>query len=356
MKLLPSLTAMALALSLVTGCSPAADDTAATTDGATTGDTKFITIGTGGVTGTYYPTGGAICRMVKASESPIRCSVESTGGSVYNVNTIKAGELDFGISQSDTAYQAFNGEGKFADAPVEELRSVLAIYPELLALVVRNDAGIATLEDIKGKSINIDVPGSGTRMTTEAVLAANGIKLEDLALVNELKSSEGPTMLKDRKVDGYFGMFGHPTANIKDAANSVGIDLVPIDGPAIDKLVAENPYYASGVISASDYEGVETDVPSLGVKAVLVTRADMSDDAVATITRSILENFDEFKDTHPAYKNITKESLLDGLAVEQHPAAAAVFEEMGIASSATAAPADVIKVDEVVVVEEAAAT
>lgn len=328
MKLFPSLTAMAFGIAIITGCSQPADDTA--TGGETAGDTKFITIGTGGVTGTYYPTGGAICRMVKAAESPIRCSVESTGGSVYNVNTIKAGELDFGISQSDTAYQAFNGQGKFSDAPVEELRSVLAIYPELLALVVRKDANIATLADIKGKRINIDVPGSGTRMTAESVLAAENISLDDLALVNELKSSEGPTMLKDKKVDGYFGMFGHPTANIKDAANSVGIDLVPIDGAAIDGLIADNPYYAKGVISASDYEGVETDVPSLGVKAVLVTREDMSDDAVTAITQAILDNFDEFKDSHPAYKNITKESLLDGLAVPQHPAAAAVFAKEGI--------------------------
>lgn len=332
MKTLPALSALALGFCLVTGCSQSAnEETAAADQTAETAATKFITIGTGGVTGTYYPTGGAICRMVKAAESPIRCSVESTGGSVYNVNTIKAGELDFGISQSDTAYQAYNGEGKFSDAPVKELRSVLAIYPELLALVVRKDAGIAKLVDVKGKRINIDVPGSGTRMTAEAVFAASGINLDELALVNELKSSEGPTMLKDKKVDGYFGMFGHPTANIKDAANSVDISLVPIDGPAIDKLVADNPYYAKGVISASHYEGVDTDVPSLGVKAVLVTREDMADDAVTAVTQAVLDNFDEFKESHPAYKNITKESLLDGLAVPQHPAAIAAFEKAGIA-------------------------
>ncbi len=216
--------------------------------------------------------------------------------------------MDFGISQSDTAYQAYNGEGKFAEAPVKELRSVLAIYPELLALVVRKDAGIAKLVDVKGKKINVDVAGSGTRMTTEAVFKANGIKLEDLALANELKSSEGPTMLKDKKVDGYFGMFGHPTANIKDAANSVDISLVAIDGEGVDKLIAEYPYYAKGTISAEFYKGVEKDVPSIGVKAVLVTRENMADNAVTAITEAILDNFDEFKSSHPAYKNITKEA------------------------------------------------
>ena len=339
MKLLPTFAASLLAMSVMTGCNQPAEttgETVATDTEAPAGDTKFITIGTGGVTGTYYPTGGAICRMMKDGGSPIRCSVESTGGSVYNVNTIKAGELDFGISQSDTAYQAVNGEGKFADAPVPELRSVMAIYPELLALVVRDDAGISSLEDIKGKRINIDVPGSGTRMTAEEVLAASGIQMSDLALVNELKSSEGPTMLKDKKVDGYFGMFGHPTANIKDAANSVGIDLVPIDGHGIDQMIADYPYFAKGTILSEYYEGVDADVPSIGVKAVLVTRENMADDAVTALTTAILDNFDEFKESHPAYKNITKESLLDGLAVPQHPAAKAVFDEAGIAVATAA--------------------
>ncbi|WP_434353527.1 TAXI family TRAP transporter solute-binding subunit [Psychrobacter sp. HD31] len=328
MKLFPTLAVATLAAAMATGCSNSSDSA---TEAAT--GSKFITIGTGGVTGTYYPTGGAICRMMNENkaETGIRCSVESTGGSVYNVNTIKAGELDFGISQSDTAFQALNGEGKFAEAPVPELRSVMAIYPELLALVVRDDAGIKTLADLKGKKINIDVPGSGTRMTTESVFEANGINTSDLALVNELKSSEGPTMLKDRKVDGYFGMFGHPTANIKDAANSVGINLVPIDGEGVDKLVADYPYYAKGTISADFYEGVDADVPSIGVKAVLVTREDMSDAAVTALTKAILDNFDTFKESHAAYKTITKESLLDGLAVPQHPAAAKVFEEQGLA-------------------------
>ena len=172
-------------------------------------------------------------------------------------------------------------------------------------------------------------------MTAEEVLAASGIQMSDLALVNELKSSEGPTMLKDKKVDGYFGMFGHPTANIKDAANSVGIDLVPIDGHGIDQMIADYPYFAKGTILSEYYEGVDADVPSIGVKAVLVTRENMADDAVTALTTAILDNFDEFKESHPAYKNITKESLLDGLAVPQHPAAKAVFDEAGIANTVT---------------------
>jgi TRAP transporter TAXI family solute receptor len=260
----------------------------------------------------------------------IRCSVESTGGSVYNVNTINANELDFGIAQSDTAYQGYNGEGKFKDKAVKGLRSVLAIYPELLAFVVKKSSGIKSLADVKGKKLNVDIPGSGTRMTTDIVLEASGIKLSDLALANELKSSEGPTMLKDNKIDGYFGMFGHPTANIKDASNSVDIDIIPLDGPAIDALVAKYSYYAKGIISGTFYKGVEKDTPSIGVKAVLVTKDSIDEKIVYTVAKTILDNFDEFKKLHPAYKTITKESLLDGLAVPQHPGAMKAFKEAGL--------------------------
>lgn len=293
---------------------------------------QFITIGTGGVTGTYYPTGGAVCRMVNKlkKQTGIRCSVESTGGSVYNVNTIKAGELDFGISQSDTAYQAYNGQGKFEGKPQKNLRSVIAIYPELLAFVTRKDSGINTFTDMKGKKINIDVPGSGTRMTTEIVMDAFGVKGNSLALKSELKSTEGPNMLKDKKIDGYFGVFGHPTANIKDASNSLDINIVPITGSEIDKLVAKYPYYAKGTISGTFYKGVTEDVPSIGVKAVLVSSTALDENAVYVVTKAILDNFEAFKKLHPAYKTITKKSLLDGLSVPQHKGAIKAFKEAGL--------------------------
>jgi len=293
---------------------------------------QFITIGTGGVTGVYYPTGGAICRMVNKLKktSGIRCSVESTGGSVYNVNTIHQGELDFGISQSDTAYQAYNGIGKFKGKPIKELRSVMAIYPELLTLVVAKRSGIKSIMDVKGKRINIDTPGSGTRMTTEIVLKAFGIKHSDLKQIDELSSSEGPTLLKDDHVDGYFAVFGHPTANIKDAANSVAIDLIPIEGKPVDMLVKKYPYYAKGIISGTFYKGVTHDTPSIGVKAVLCTSAKTSDKVVYTVMKTILDNFAAFKKLHPAYKTITKKSLLDGLSIPQHPGAIKAFKEAGL--------------------------
>lgn len=293
---------------------------------------QFITIGTGGVTGTYYPTGGAVCRLVNKlkKETGIRCSVESTGGSVYNINTIRAGELDFGIAQSDTISQALNGKVAFEGNPYTGIRSVIAIYPELLALVVRADTGIKQLTDIKGKKINVDIPGSGTRVTAEIVMDAVGLSTKDLALVSELKSTEGPNMLKDKKIDGYFGVFGHPTANIKDAANSTDAFIVPIEGAKVDELIAKYPYYAKGVISGTFYKGITNDTPSIGVKAVLVTSDKVSEKAVYTVTKAILDNFEDFKSLHPAYKTITKKSLLEGLTASQHPGAIKAFKEAGL--------------------------
>ena len=207
---------------------------------------EFITIGTGGVTGTYYPTGGAICRLVNQykKETKIRCSVESTGGSVYNINTIKNGELDFGIAQSDVVYQASNGTGKFKDKQVKKLKSVMAIYPELLTLVTRRDSNINGIADVKDKRINLGNPGSGNEATALTLFEASGIKKEDLKFAGALKASEMPDALRDNKIDGYFYMVGHPTANIKDATNSVDVKITPLQGANIDALVKKYPYFA----------------------------------------------------------------------------------------------------------------
>ncbi len=293
---------------------------------------EFITIGTGSVTGTYYPTGGAVCRLVNKykKETKIRCSVESTGGSVYNINTIKNGELDFGIVQSDVVYQASNGKDKFEGKPIKKLRSVMAIYPELFTLVTRAEAGINGIMDIKGKKINLGNPGSGNESTALGLFEAMGMSKDDLAFAGVLKAGEAPDALRDNKIDGYFYMVGHPTANIKDASNSVDIRITPIHGPKVDAFVKANPYFAQADVPAGLYKGVDTPVPTFGVKAVLVTSTDVSEKAVYTLVKAILENFDAFKKLHPAYANITKESLLDGLSAPLHEGAKKYFKEAGL--------------------------
>ncbi len=293
---------------------------------------EFITIGTGGVTGTYYPTGGAICRLVNQykKDTKMRCTVESTGGSVYNVNTIKNGELDFGIVQSDIVYQAYKGEGAFKDAPITKLKSVMAIYPELLTLVTRKDANINSLMDVKGKRINLGNPGSGNESTALTLFDESGIKKQDLSYAGELKASEMPDALRDNKIDGYFYMVGHPTANIKDASTSLDVKITPIEGANVDSLIKKYPYFAKANVPGGLYKGNDAPTPTFGVKAVLVASDDASENAVYTVVKAILENFDEFKQLHPAYADITKESLLDGLSAPLHEGAKKYFKETGL--------------------------
>ncbi|WP_353571044.1 TAXI family TRAP transporter solute-binding subunit [Candidatus Albibeggiatoa sp. nov. BB20] len=290
---------------------------------------NFFSIGTGGVTGTYYPTGGAICRLVNKhkSETKMHCSVESTGGSVYNINTIKNGELDFGVAQSDVVYQAYNGSGKFEGKAYGDLRAVMAIYPELLALVVSKASGIQSVENIEGKRINLGNPGSGNEATADILLAEAGLTRDDLALAGVLKAQECPTALRDKKIDGYFYMVGHPTSNIQDAANSVDIRLISIDGSYADSMIEKYPYFAKGIIPAGIYKNVDVDVHSVGVKAVLVTKKDTSDEMIELVLRTILDEFENFKRLHPAYKTITKASLLEGLSIPLHPAAKKIYQE-----------------------------
>jgi len=296
---------------------------------------KYIAIGTGGVTGVYYPTGGAICRIFNKNYKKItntKCSVESTGGSVYNINAIKKGELDFGIAQSDVVYQAYHGTGKFKGKPYKDLRVVMTIHPELLTLVVRKDSGIKNFFDQKGKRINIGNPGSGNEAAVTLLFnTSKRLSLKDIK-VEQLKASECPNALKDKKIDGYYYMVGHPTANIKDAANSTNIDLISLDNvPAAQKLVKEKPYYAWGVIPAGMYKGVNHPTKTYGVKATLVTSSKMDEKTVYYLTKAILDHFNQFKRMHPAYKNLTKKDLLKGFDHKMmHPGAVKAFKEAGL--------------------------
>ena len=290
---------------------------------------EFVSIGTGGMTGTYYPIGGAICRLVN-KDPQMKCSVQSTGGSVYNVNNVLKKELTFGFVQSDVVYDKFNGKGKFENAADANLRSVVAIYPELLAFVVSKNSGIKAVEDLAGKKYNVGNPGSGNEVTTLAVFKAKNFDVSKLGYHGVLTVQECPHALKDKKIDGYSFMVGHPTANITDAANSLPIDILDVSGEQIDAMLNEYPYFAKGVIPQGSYEGVDRDVSTIGVKAVLVTEQSASDAVVKAVVKSILDNFEEYKTLHPALKSVTKESLVEGLSAPLHPAAEAVFKEAGI--------------------------
>jgi uncharacterized protein len=294
---------------------------------------KFITIGTGGVTGVYYAAGGAICRLVNKDRAKhnIRCSVESTGGSVFNVNTIKAGELDMGVAQSDVQFNAAKGMGQFQkDGPFKELRAVFALHPEPVTVVARKEANVKSFTDFKGKRFNVGNPGSGTRASLEELIGAMGWKLSDFALASELKADEHGPALCDGKIDGFFYLVGHPSANIQDPTTVCGAKLVSVTGPAVDKLVKEKPYYAKATIPGGLYPGNDQPTQTYGVLATFVSSSKVPADTIYAVVKGVFDNFDEFKKLHPALANLDPKTMIkDGLSAPLHDGAVKYYKEKG---------------------------
>ncbi|WP_172292702.1 TAXI family TRAP transporter solute-binding subunit [Pseudoruegeria sp. HB172150] len=294
---------------------------------------EFITIGTGGVTGVYYPTGGAICRLVNKGrkEHGIRCSVESTGGSVYNLNTIREGELEFGVAQSDWQYHAYNGSSSFEDAgPFEELRAVFSVHPEPFTVVARADAGVSSFEDLKGKRVNIGNPGSGQRGTMDVVLDAMGWTTDDFALATELKAAEQSAALCDNQIDAMIYTVGHPSGSIQEATTACDSVLVNVTGPAIDGLVEENSFYRVATVPGGMYRGNDEDVTTFGVGATFVSSSAVSEEAVYQVVKAVFDNFEDFKGLHPAFANLKPEEMIkDGLSAPLHDGAAKYYREQG---------------------------
>jgi uncharacterized protein len=317
-------TALAFALVLTLGAAPA----------PVQAQQKFVTIGTGGVTGVYYPTGGAICRLVNKgrAEHGIRCSVESTGGSVYNLNAIRTGELDMGVVQSDWQYHSYNGTSTFKDqGPDKDLRALFSVHPEPFTVVARKDAGIKTFTDLKGKRVNIGNPGSGQRGTMEELMNALGWTKDDFKLASELKPDEHSKALCDNKIDAFVYTVGHPTGNIQEAAASCEVMLVDVSGPEVDKLVKDNAYYRYATIPGGMYMGTDTDTNTFGVGATFVSSAKVPEEIIYHVVKAIFENFDEFKKLHPAFGVLQKEEMVkDGLSAPLHDGAVKYYKEAGL--------------------------
>ena len=314
---------------LVIGCGPSGDK-----QEETKAKTTFITIGTGGITGVYYPTGGAIAKIVNKKKDVygIRCTVESTGGSVFNVNAIMAGDLQFGVVQSDRQFQAINGLAEWKDkGKQEDLRAVFSIHPESITLVAAVDAGINDIADLKGKRVNIGNPGSGQRQNSIDALEAVGIDYKTDMNAEGIKASESASLLQDGRIDAFFYTVGHPSGSIKEAtAGARKVRFASITG--VDSLLEKYPYYAKAYIPVKLYPGAENteNVDTFGVKATFVTSAKVSEDVVYAVTKEVFDNFDDFKKLHPAYAVLTKEGMLEGLSAPLHPGALKYYKEAGL--------------------------
>lgn len=293
----------------------------------------FITIGTGGQTGVYYQVGGAICRLVNrgSAEHDIKCT-HTTGGSVANINGIRAGDLDMGVAQSDWQYHAYNGTAPdtFPDGKFEELRAVFSVHPEPFTVVARADSGIETFDDLKGKRVNMGDPGSGARATFEVVMDKMGWSASDFSLAAELKSAEQAAALCDNKIDAIVFTVGHPAGTIKEATTSCESRLIDVDNDAIKKLVEDNAFYAMATIPAGMYAGTDKDTTTFGVGATFVSSAKTSPDVIYEVTKAVFENFDRFKRMHPAFENLKEEDMIkNNLSAPLHEGAVRYYKERG---------------------------
>ena len=295
----------------------------------------FVTIGTGGVTGVYYPTGGAISRIInqKSDTYNIKATVESTGGSVYNINAVLSGDLHFGIAQSDRQYQAMNGLAEWEPQGAQKnLRSVFSLHPESITLIATVASGINNIEGLRGKRVNLGNPGSGNLGNAKDTLDAFGITESDIK-AEQVKAVEAPALIQDEKLDAFFYTVGHPNGNIQEATSGrIKVKVVPIQGDGIDAMIKKYPFYAKSFIPASIYPNAanEGNIPTYGVKATLVTSANVDEKIVYAITKEVFENFEEFKNLHPAFQVLTKESMLEGLSAPLHPGAAKYYKEAGL--------------------------
>lgn len=298
-------------------------------------NSRFVKIGTGAVTGIYYPTGVAISRMInnKFDRYQIKATVESTSGSVFNVNAVLNGDLEFGIVQSDRQYQAYYGLAEWSRAGKQTaLRSVFSVHPESITLVVSEKSGIRKINDLKGKRINLGNPGSGQLQNSRDLLKAMGLTEDDLS-AEYVKAVEAPGLLQDGRLDGFFYTVGHPNSNIEEATfGRIKVFIVPVKGPAIDKMLKKYPYYTKSVIPHSLYpRAINTqDIETIGVKATLVSSRSVNEHIVYAITKEVFENFQDFKSLHPAYQVLTKEDMLTGLSAPIHTGALKYYKQVGL--------------------------
>lgn len=317
---------MGVVVALLWGCTISDFQSASAAD-------KIVTIGTAGVTGVYYPAGGAICRLVNRGrkEHGIRCTVESTGGSINNLEAIRKHDLDLGVVQSDLLYNAYNGTEVFTDVGADHnLRMLFSLHAEPFTVVARKDSHIKSFDDLKGKRIYIGAPGSGMRATMEELMARKGWNDKSFTSV-DLKAADQTEALCSGQIDAMIYAGGHPNGAIQQLTSSCSTTLVDVTGPDIDKLIAEHPFYSYAVIPGGMYVGNPKDVHTFGVKAILTTSANLGEDEAYEIVKAVFDNLDNFKTLHPVFATLdAKHMVHDSDVAPFHPGALRYFREKGL--------------------------
>jgi len=291
------------------------------------GQVKKFSIATGTSSGTYFPVGVGIAKAI--GENPAyELNVESTGGSIQNLQLLNSGEVQLALAASNTAFAAYNGEEPF-EQPIKKLRAVAALYPEVFQFVVRQDSGLNSIADLRGKKVAMGSPGSGTERTGRLILEAHGLTYNDFK-PEFISFSDAVTGMKDKTIDAAVVGAGVPTAAIVDAAASMKIKLLQLDSEKFEAFVASDPYFITTTIPAGTYEGVDEDVVSGASPALLIVSEEMDEQTVYEMTKALFENLDKVKEAHAVAKNISLETATKGVSIPFHPGAVKYYQEQNI--------------------------
>ena len=243
------------------------------------------------------------------------------------------GDIELGVVQSDLQFQAYEGKGEWEGKPQEKLRAAFALHPEAVTIIAAVDAGINGVQDMKGKTVNIGAPGTGQRVNAMDLFQVAGINPETDLRAEGIKPAEAAGMLQDGRIDAYFYTVGHPNGSVKEAAAGTrAVKFVPVSNEYVEKLTADQPYYAPADIPIEPYPGVanEEPVPTFGVKATICTSSEVPEDVIYNITKTVFENIDQLRSLHPALAGMTKENMLQGLSAPFHPGAEKYYKEIGL--------------------------
>ena len=310
----------------------------------------FVLIGTGSMMGVYYPMGGGICKFIVAvhdendsdEKKKLICSTASTAGSVYNLNSMRRGTMDVGVAQSDIGYYAYKGENLYNGVPpMKDLRLLAYMHREYLTLVVKRNSGIKTIDDIKGKRINIGAPGTGVRSAMLSLIKTKGWTTKDFLVTSDLKSSEQVQALCDGKIDVVSDFVGHPNAAMQEAVATCDAVALVLDSGLISQLVEQYPYYHKGVVPMGTYMNMQYDIHTISVRASMFATTELSDDMAYLVVKSVASNLSRLKDVSGALRDLTISDLVGGdsqsetagggkLAVPLHSGAEKFYRDSGL--------------------------
>lgn len=293
-------------------------------------ENRIVSLGTGGETGLYYPSGGAFCRLVNLTRHHhgIRCVVTTSPGSVANLQRVSEGQLDLGIAEAGQLHNAVTGG---AEQSGGELRTLFKLFPEYISLVSRRDSGIDSLADLRGKRINIGRENSSQEITFRSLMTARGWTLDDFAEVHRLAPADQADALCQNRIDATLYVVGHPSGAVKQALRDCDSRLLSLSQADIASLMDENPYYQSARIDQALYDSQPQFVLTAGVNAVLFSRADLPDDVAYALVKALFTQFERFRAMHPAFYQLQPGQLTqEPFAAPLHPGAARYFREVGL--------------------------